>query len=127
MTHFRLLTLAALFVTIMTSSAQTMTGELIGRIQNADGLPIEGANIIIRSDALQGTKGNISMSNGGFAFIGLPVGTYTMSVTHISYRALDVKEIKVSLGSSTNLGSILLQEGGTTLDEVVISDYRDFL
>jgi outer membrane receptor for ferrienterochelin and colicin len=122
MVRFTILALGALLLNVFSTYSQSVTGDLIGKILTTGGTPVEGANIVIRSESLQGTRGVTSQSNGAFAFVNLPVGLYSLSITHVAFRPLDVMGIRISLGSTFNTGPLLIEEGSTDLEEVVISD-----
>lgn len=78
--------------------------------------PIEGANIV--------GKGfySISSSTGAFKIDNVPEGTYSLTVSHISYRP---KTVTVQVGPGMEGVQILLHESTTTLEEVeVYGDYE---
>lgn len=101
--------------------AQSTAGEMRGRIQTAGGLPVGGANIIVIGESLQGQRMSDSDSNGNFRVINLPVGHYTITVLHLSYRPMIVNGVIVRLGIMTNIGNLVLQEAVSTLDTVIVT------
>lgn len=101
--------------------AQSTAGEMRGRIQTAQGLPVEGANIIVTGELMPGQRVSESDVEGSFRLVGLPVGNYTVRVLHVLYRPLLVTGVSVRLGITTNLGNLVLPEGVLTLDTVVVT------
>jgi len=70
------------------------SGKLSGKVTDADGNPLAGANVII-----EGTShGAASNQDGAFVILDVPVGTYTVRCDYIGYSALKVSNIAVSSG-----------------------------
>ena len=121
MPHRAFILLSLLAFAESSSWAQTVLGDLKGKLQTADGAPIEGANVRVTGSALAIERVATSEPNGNFLVLGLPVGQHTMTITHVSYRNLVISPVRVSLGGTTNLGRLTMEAGETTLDTVVVS------
>jgi len=75
------LTLAAL------ASAQNITGSLVGRVTDPTGGPISGATVKIAASNLRSVIQTVTTdSNGEFIATFLPVGVYTVTVTHPGFE-----------------------------------------
>lgn len=106
---------------------QSTTGNIEGWILNEDNQPVSGVNILFTSPDLQGTKGCTTNEFGYFIASTLPVGTYTLDLSHIAYQKLKVKEIQVLLGRTTSLGKIHLVKGTIKTKEVVVTAARQVI
>ncbi len=73
------------------------TGNVEGTIyQRSTGKPLEGADVqILETDQHQKTD-----ANGKFRFTGIPVGTYTLSVSHPNFKTPEKATIEVSAGKT---------------------------
>ncbi|KAA5827455.1 TonB-dependent receptor [Algibacter amylolyticus] len=108
MRHTLLQVLALFFITF--AGAQNI--DISGNVQDETGLPIPGANIIVKNT----TRGTTTDFDGNFILTGVEKGT-TIMVTFIGYVT---KEIVIS--NNNNL-AIKLQEDLAQLDEVVVVGY----
>ena len=104
--------------------AQTTTGTLEGWILDEENQPIPGVNINFDSPDLQGTRGAITDKSGYFFANALPVGIYSIGVSHIAYQKVKVKDIQVNLGKTTSLGKIHLLKGTIETKEVIVTGTR---
>jgi len=90
--------------------AQITTGDLIGKILDSEGRPISDANVIVVSSSLQGERGAASDDHGFFRISTLPVGIYSLKISHMSYQSISIDNINVQLDKTTNLADISLQD-----------------
>jgi hypothetical protein len=112
--------LILLIFLVEVATAQVTTGGLTGKLISNEGNPVEGANLVLTGSSMQGTMGTTTDENGVFFFKTLPIGTYKLSITHVSFSAHEMNDVSVRLGQVTNLGLIILATGLTQLEEVVI-------
>jgi hypothetical protein len=91
-----------------TLSAQSTVGALEGRIYEGESIPIASVNVGVSGPSLQGTRGTLTGSNGRFWLAALPVGEYTITITHIAFKSVRLEHIKVELGKTTSIGAIQL-------------------
>jgi len=69
---------------------------------------------------IKGTQnGNVTDFDGKFSIKAAP-GTYTLSVTFISYQTLEINDVVVKAGEVTVLENIQLQEEVSELEEIVV-------
>jgi Carboxypeptidase regulatory-like domain len=93
-----LLALAVMFAFARPSAAQgVQTGQLVGTVKAADGQPLPGATVTVKSPALQGSREQITDAGGDFSFKNLPSGTYTVSVSLSGMATVELKQV-VALG-----------------------------
>jgi len=100
--------------------AQETTGRLEGRVLDAAGQPIAYANIMVTGPGLQGTRGTLTSSQGRFLMLVLPVGEYTVSISHVSYQERKFEGVRIRLGQTRTLGDVKLEERMYTTKEIVV-------
>lgn len=101
---------------ISVSFSQT---EISGTVKDNGGLPIPGANIIIKGT----TSGTISDFDGNFAFTTSVSGK---KILQIAYLGFANQEETVLLDGAPIILQIVLQEGGNALDKVVLTASSTF-
>lgn len=106
-----------LFLVFGALSAQTQTGNIQGTITDENGIYVPGANVYIQSIS----KGAISNFDGKFTLVGIPAGTYTLSITYMGYSDVE-QEVTVTAGQTIAV-SVLLNPSNVELDEVQVSAY----
>ncbi|XWN35948.1 MAG: TonB-dependent receptor [Balneola sp.] len=93
------------------------TGQITGTIVDAE----NGETIIGASVGITGTtKGSATDLDGHFSIRNLEAGTYSLTVSYISYTTQTVTGIVVYEGESTSI-NIALETNVTDLDEVVVT------
>ena len=73
--------------------SQETTGNIDGRVTDSLGAPVSGALVIARSADLQGRRGTVSDDGGRFRFQALPVGEYSVRISHVAYREVTVQPV----------------------------------
>ena len=101
--------------------SQSTTGNIEGWILNTNNQPVLSANIIVTSSELQGSRGTPTDDKGYFRISVLPVGTYSIMISHISYQKVKINDALIYLGQTTSLGEIHLVESTIETNEVVVS------
>ena len=117
---FSALVVLILALSLSPASAQETTGRLEGRVLDANGHPIPEANITITGPSLQGTRGAKTTSRGYFTVQVLPVGEYTVIVSHVSYQERKFEAVRVRLGQTTTLGDVRLEEQTYVMEAVTV-------
>ena len=112
--------------TFATSFAQGVTTSSInGRVSDATGEPLPGANVVaIHLDS--GTKyGAISDFDGYYRVPNMrPGGPYTITISYVGFDNFERSNIFLQLGDSKRISADMSSEGNE-LDEVVISVQRN--
>ncbi|HSR17885.1 MAG TPA: TonB-dependent receptor, partial [Ignavibacteriaceae bacterium] len=118
------LSLIIFFLFIKTIAAQNITGDIEGRVINSTGAPLSEVNITLQSESLQGLRGASTDYEGYFRIFALPIGSYIVKISFVGYRELIFENVQISLGKTTNLGQIQLQQQTYELPDVVISEEK---
>ena len=108
----------ALLALVPAASAQ-QTGRITGTVTGQDGQPINGAYV-----SVVGTRyGAVSGNDGRFVISGVPAGNYSVRVTHLSYKRVDVADIAVQAGQDAAVAPTLAA-APVSLNEIVASASR---
>ena len=91
----RILTIVLILLPIL-MYGQT-SGKISGKVADADGNPLAGANIVIEGTSL----GAASNQEGAFVILDVPVGTYTVRCDYIGFSALKISNVSVSSNLTT--------------------------
>jgi|WetSurMetagenome_2_1015567.scaffolds.fasta_scaffold21192_3 hypothetical protein len=124
MKHVALVACSALLIINSSLFSQETTGSIEGWVFDAKGEPVVGANVVVNSVVLQGTRGGTTSSNGRFRLFSLPPGSYSVRLTHISSKPVLVEKVHVLLGHTTTLGEVVMGERQAEIQEVVIVGNR---
>lgn len=107
-----------------TIQAQQVTGNLEGRILDAQGQPLAETNITVTGEDLQGTRGSTSDKRGYFRVLALPAGLYTVKITHLGYQAMTYNAVSIHMGKTTFLGKTRLQAQTIEMPAMTVSGER---
>lgn len=96
-----------------------------GRVQDSDGDPIVGANVVIEGSGLKGGKvGQITDVDGSYSIGALPSGNYVLRVTHVGYDGAEVEEEITLANGSVLKRDIRLEETVILMGQSVVSASR---
>lgn len=115
---------AALLLFATSSLAQETTGNLEGKLFDGEGKPVAFANVIVTGPSLQGGRGVLSTSDGYFGVFKLPVGVYTVKISHVSFQEAICEEVAIRLGQTTTLGKITLTTKTYEAPAVIVTEKR---
>jgi hypothetical protein len=115
-----MMSLLSLFVTI-TSFGQITTSTLSGVVKNEKGEKLVGATISVVHQPTGTKYGSSTNAQGGYVIPAARVGgPYVIKVTYIGYKTKEVSDINTSLGLTTNIDVVLLEESKSLKDVVVV-------
>jgi hypothetical protein len=101
----------ALLVLTGVASAQETTGTLTGRLVDTQGLAVPGATVTIVGP--QGTQSLVTDAEGRFSAPFLTPGVYDVRAELQGFKAVQVDDVSVSLGQTTDI-SLRMEVGGLT-------------
>ena len=107
--------------------SQETTGNLEGWILGTDNKPVPDVSISAYSPSLQGLRGAASNKDGYFRVIALPVGNYTVEVSHLAYTEITYQNVKIRLGKTTTLGEIELQSKTLEMPPLTVTADRPII
>src|SRR3954468_21266496 len=107
-----LITVALLFTTCLLQ-AQSTGGRIVGRVTDTSGAVVPGAKITMTNEATGVDYNSQSGGNGDFFVLQLPVGVYTVTADHGSFKKYVRKGVRLELNQVLNL-QIAMQLGSAT-------------
>ncbi|MES2455729.1 MAG: carboxypeptidase regulatory-like domain-containing protein [Bacteroidota bacterium] len=108
------------------ASAQVTTSTLIGTIKDTKGA-LPGASVKATHTPTGTVYGSTTNADGRFTIVNMrPGGPYTIELSYVGYQAEKVTDVYLKLGEPYALNSVL-SDGGTQLQEVVVSGKKDAL
>ena len=103
--------LTALLATALAASpALGVDATLSGRVTDADGMPLPGANLVLTGGSLEEPRGASAGADGEYSIAGLEPGRYQLEVTHIGYRTASRPDIELEAGAARRIDVELLEE-----------------
>jgi hypothetical protein len=97
------------------------TGSITGSIADQQGAVVPQAAVTAVQSGTNATFKSTSGADGLFAFHDLPIGDYTLAVTSGSFSPLNIRNIRVTAGVTTELGVEKLTIGSTSATVTVES------
>ena len=113
---FPLVLAAVVAVVALPASAQT-TGAIDGTVSDANGAPLPGASVDIRSPSLQGTRTAVTNSAGRFRFPVIPPGTYTVTAALAGFKKVERNGVKVNLDATA---TVMIRMEISVTQEIVV-------
>jgi hypothetical protein len=115
------LSLLSLFVAI-TSYGQITTSSVSGVVKDEKGSSISNASITLVHQPTGTEYSATSNKSGNYQIPGIkPGGPYVLKITHVGYKNEEVKDISTSLGVTSNVDVLLINETQTLQSVVVVS------
>src|SRR5581483_2809253 len=115
--------LAALFLAALLVPAslwaQAISGDLAGTVMDATGAAVPAATVTATNDATGIKTVAMTETDGGYRFLNLPVGTYTVTAEAKGFSTTTVKNVQVQL-SNTVTQNLALAVGATSATVEVV-------
>jgi hypothetical protein len=119
-----MMSLLSLFVT-MVSFGQITTSTLSGVVKSEKGEKLIGATVSVVHQPTGTKYGASTNTQGSYVIPGARVGgPYLIKVSYVGYKSEEIRDINTSLGLTTNVDVILIDDA-TALSEVVVSVSRN--
>src|SRR4028119_1151827 len=83
--------------------AQVDRATLAGTVTDSSGAVVPGASVGLLLEETGFRREAQSAGNGTFSFPGLPIGTYTISISHPGFRTAVTKELRLTVGDNRTL------------------------
>ena len=108
------------------SHAQQGTGELRGRILDAQGAVLPGVTVVAKNEASGQVREIVSGGDGSFFMSALTPGTYEITAQLSGFKTAEITGVEIRVGDSRSLGQITLAVGGQT-EQVVVALQPDMV
>jgi iron complex outermembrane receptor protein len=110
------------------SYAQTGSSSVKGKVLGENKVAVEYATVILLKSADSAiVKSSISSTTGLFRFDNIKAGAYIILVHKIGYARYYTSPYKIAANSETDAGEINLQPLNTELQQVTVTDKRDYI
>jgi hypothetical protein len=100
--------------------AQIVGGTVSGTVMDAAGAVISGAEVTIRNQETGGERHLISDATGAYAAPSIPVGVYTISVTHEGFAQQTHTGVSLTVGQATRIDFTL--HPGSVTEQITVTD-----
>jgi hypothetical protein len=97
-----------------TANAQSVTGQVSGRVTDPTGALIVGAKVQLTHDLSKQVRDFTTETSGTFIFTGLVPGSYSIHVAQPGFKAYDQRAIVVAAQERVDLHEIRLEVGDVT-------------
>jgi hypothetical protein len=109
--------LASSFMLSPLALAQQTLGGITGTVSDKSGSVLPDTTVTIVGDQTKLTRTQKTTGNGGYDFVNLPIGTYTITVTHDGFQSERLPSILVQANRTATLNvSMKVGQVGTTID-----------
>ena len=109
--------LAVVLQLSLSSLAQQTLGGITGTVSDKSGSVLPDTTVTIVGDQTQLTRTLKTNGNGAYDFVNLPIGTYTLTVSHEGFQAERLPSILVQANRTATLNvSLKVGQVGTTID-----------
>jgi len=88
---------------LVSANAQTFRGALAGAVTDASGAALPEALVKLESPSTGLSRNTVPTINGDFFFADLPLGMYTLTVSHQGFETKKVGNIEVAVSKTTNI------------------------
>jgi hypothetical protein len=111
-------------LTVLTTAAvviaQTITGSIVGSVQDPTGLGIAGAKVHLHQTDTGLERELETNERGDFDFRNMPPGDYTLSVTAQGFKRFERRAVVLSQSETLSTGAIALEVGAVS-DTVTVT------
>jgi hypothetical protein len=112
---------AILFCFALLTRAQDISGIISGTVTDPTDAVVPGAAIKLTQDSTGATMTFTTDSEGSFAFLSVPAGRYTLSITAQGFKAFARQNTNLTSSERLSLGRIALQLGAASESVTVVS------
>src|SRR5580704_12396860 len=104
---FLALSLGIPFTVVPAAQAQQTLGGITGTVMESTGSVLPGTVITIVGDETKLTRTQTSNGNGGYDFVNLPIGAYTMTFSHDGFQTRRVPSILVQANRTATVNTTM--------------------
>src|ERR1700724_2405774 len=87
--------------------AQQTLGGITGTVTDSSGALVADATVTLVGDQTKLTRSQNTNANGGYLFVNLPIGAYTLTFTHAGFQTQTVPAILVQANRTVSLNAAL--------------------
>ena len=98
---------AVLALTSGTAIAQVTNGEIIGKVTDQTNAGVPGVTVTLESPAIQQPMVSVTQESGGYRFVQVPIGTYTVTFALPGFKTVKRAGVIVETGFSAEVNTKL--------------------
>jgi len=83
--------------------AQTAYGTIVGTVTDASGAFVTGAKVVLKNTGTNASQSGTTGSTGGYTFVNLTPGTYSVTASHSGFKAAATSAIDVQIGGTARV------------------------
>lgn len=114
--HFASFLLSVILSLLTASASLAQSGKIAGRVADAAGTPIPGANVAIDG----GVRGAATDADGYYVILNVSPGAYAIRGSFIGFTPQTIRDVRVNIDQTTVI-DFQLSESAVGLDEVVVT------
>jgi hypothetical protein len=95
-------------------SAQTTSGEISGRVLDASGAVVPGAQVTLANEETGSQQTDKTTASGLFVFPSLQPGTFAVSVQAAGFKTLEKRDMHLTASQRLSAGDLRLEVGAAT-------------
>src|SRR6266853_2052586 len=99
--------LAMAFLSIPNAHAQQTLGGITGTVTDSSGAVISGATVTLVGNQTKLNRTQTSSTTGSYAFVNLPLGSYTLSFTQKGFQSQNIPSIQVQANRTATVNAEL--------------------
>lgn len=108
---------ASCLCTPLAQAASDTYGEMRGAVM-AKGTDLANAQISLVHDSKGIVRKTTTNADGEFSIKGLPVGSYTVTISKDGYQSASVSKVEITLGSAADLGEVNLADNSMEVIQI---------
>src|ERR671912_1794126 len=98
---------AMVLVTVAAAPAHAQSSSLTGVVTDSAGGVVPGATVSVVNNATKVANESVSNAAGQFSFPGLPIGTYTVTVSLAGFKTFVANDVRLLGGQPGNVNATL--------------------
>src|SRR6266851_6627618 len=95
------------FLFLPNAHAQQTLGGITGTVTDSSGAVISGATVILVGGQTKLNRTQTSSTTGSYAFVNLPLGSYTLSFTQKGFQSVNIPSIQVQANRTATVNAEL--------------------
>ncbi len=96
--------------------AQQTLGGITGTVSDDSGAVVPTATVTIVGDQTKLTRSADTSDQGAYTFVNLPIGSYTLTITHAGFQTLNIPSIQITANRTATVnGTLKIGEVGQTV------------
>src|SRR5690348_3486572 len=107
------LLLSALLLPVFLA-AQSITGTIVGSVEDPGGLAISGAQVTLTQTSTGAGRRTKTTDSGGFTFATVEPGQYSLHVEAAGFKTAQIEAVILTASETRSIGNLRLEVGNVT-------------